>query len=192
MPLVSRLIIVTMTALMLHGCAAPLLVAGGAAGATLANDRRTPSAFMNDQKLELRINDTLASDSSLADDTHLSVTSFDGVVLLTGQVRHQAQLDRIVTLLNNESGIKRLHNEIHVAPPTSMETRSQDTWLTTRVKSAMLQHKTLNALQIKVISENSIVYLMGMVTHAEARAAATTAQSVKGVKAVTTVFEYLD
>jgi osmotically-inducible protein OsmY len=192
MSLLSRLIILIITVLLVHGCAAPLLVAGGAAGATLANDRRTPTAFMNDQKLELRIHDTLASDSSLADDSHLSVTSFDGVVLLTGQVLHQAQFDRIVALMKNENGIKRLHNEVHVTQPTSMETRSQDTWLTTRVKTAMLQHKTLNALQIKVITENSIVYLMGMVTHAEARAAATTAQSVKGVKSIITVFEYLD
>lgn len=192
MAVLSRLITLTLTALLLHGCAAPLLVAGGAAGATLANDRRTPSAFMNDQKIELRINKTLSSDSSLADDSHLSVTSFDGIVLLTGQVRHQAQLDRIVTLMEKENGIKRLHNEVHVATPTSMQTRSEDTWLTTRVKSEMLKQKSLNALQIKVITENGVVYLMGMVSHAEARAAANTAQSVMGVKGIVTVFEYLD
>lgn len=192
MPARYRLMPVIMITVLLHGCAAPLLVAGGAAGATLANDRRTPSAFMHDQKLELRIRDKLDSDRSLAQDAHISVTSFDGVVLLTGQVRHQAQRDRIAELLRDEPGIKRLHNEIHVAPPTSMETRSQDTWLTTRVKTAMLEQKKLNALQVKVISENGIVYLMGMVTHEEARIAATTAQRVKGVRAVITVFEYLD
>jgi len=188
----QRIFCLLITGITLHGCAAPLLVAGGAAGATLANDRRTPSAFIDDQKTEARIHNLVANDKILSKDSHISVTSFNGIVLLTGQVLHQSQRDRIAALMKDQRGIKRLHNEIQVAAPTSMQSRSRDSWLTTKVKSALLRHKTLNALQVKVVTENDVVYLMGLVTRAEGSAAAAAVQQVSGVRGVIKVFEYLD
>ena len=113
-------------------------------------------------------------------------------MLLTGQVRDQQQRDRASEQARKTANIKRIHNELQIAAPTSMQDRRQDTWLTTKVKSALAQHASLNALNVKVVTENSTVYLMGLVSQTEGRDAATTAQQVDGVKGVIKVFEYLD
>jgi len=180
-----------LTIQLLQGCA-PVLVAGAAAGVSLANDRRSPGTIIDDQDIEFHVRNTFKGDSELASDTHLSVTSFNHVVLLTGQVRDQRQRDRAAELTNNTANVKRVHNEIVIAAPISLQARNQDTWLTTKVKNALLHHATLNALQIKVVSEDSTVYLMGLVSQAEGRAAAATAQQVSDVRGVIKVFEYLD
>jgi osmotically-inducible protein OsmY len=176
---------------LLQGCA-PVWVAGAAAGISLANDRRTPGAFIDDQDIEIHVRNALKADNELANDTHFSVTSFNHVVLLTGQVRDQQQRNLAAELASATANIKRIHNEIQIAAPTSTQDRNQDTWLTTKVKSALSQHASLNAMNIKVVTENSLVYLMGLVSQAEAEAAATTAQQVGDVKGVIKVFEYID
>ncbi len=181
-----------LSSFILPGCAAPLLIAGGAVGATLANDRRNAETIIDDQAIELRVRNTLVKDPLLATDSHLSVTSFNRVVLLTGQVRERKQFNQIVTLVKQEQGVKRIHNEIQITPPIPMSARSQDTWITTKVKKALLNQDDLNATQVKVITENGTVYLMGLVKHAEGTAAATAAQRVSDVKGVIKVFEYLD
>lgn len=183
---------IILIALLLHGCAAPLLVAGGAVGATLANDRREAAALIDDQSIEIRLRNLLKNEKSLAVDSHLSVISFNRVVLLTGQVRHQSQYDQIVALVQKEKGIQRLHNEIQVTAPISMGTRTQDTWITAKVKNALLNHADLNAIQVKVITEDGTVYLMGLVARSEGQVAAQAAQQVSDVKGVIKVFEYLD
>ena len=94
----------------------------------------------------------------------IAVTSFNYVVLLTGQVRDQQQRDRASEQARKTANIKRIHNELQIAAPTSMQDRRQDTWLTTKVKSALAQHASLNALNVKVVTENSTVYLMGLVS----------------------------
>lgn len=181
-----------LASLILHGCAAPLLLTGGAVGATLANDRRTAETIIDDQAIELRVRNSFAKDSLLSDNSHLSVTSFNRIVLLTGQVQQKQQYNRVVELIKKEQGLKRVHNEVQVAAPTPLSARTQDTWITTKVKKALLGLDQLNAIQVKVITENGTVYLMGLVTQAEGKAAANAAQRVSDVKGVIKVFDYLD
>jgi len=191
---VLRLVILTLilfACLTQQGCA-PVIVAGAAAGVSLANDRRSPGTIVDDQDIEFHLRSAFNGDSALADDTHISATSFNHVVLLTGQVRDPEQRKRAVDHIRDIPNIKSVHNEIQVATPTSSQDRSQDTWITTKVKGALAQQSDLNALNVKVITENSIVYLMGLVTRAEGHSAAITAQQVADVKGVIKVFEYLD
>jgi osmotically-inducible protein OsmY len=177
--------------LLLQACA-PMIIAGAAVGVTLANDRRSPATIIDDQEIESGLQRSLSDDSVLANGTHISATSFNHIVLLTGQAQDQQQRNRAAELAKNTTGTRRVHNEILIATPTPIKTRNQDAWLTTKVKNALLHHASLNAMQIKVVTENSTVYLMGLVSQAEGHAAATTAQQVGGVSGVIKVFDYLD
>jgi len=191
MRLITVIPCLLLTSLLLQGCA-PMLVAGAAAGVSLANDRRSPSTIVDDQGIESQLQRKFRDDSALATDTHLSVVSFNHILLLTGQVRDQQQRTRAAELAKNIPNIKRVHNEIQVGAVTSIHDRGQDSWLTAKVKNALASHSSLNALQIKVISEKSTVYLMGLVSQAEGRAAATVAQQVSGTQGIIKVFEYID
>ena len=99
---------------------------------------------------------------------------------------------RAVDKVKGIDKVRTIHDELEIAPPTSVKQQSRDTWLTTRVKSAMLGAEGLDAAHIKVVTENDVVYLMGLVAHAEGERAARTAQTVEGVKRIVTVFEYTD
>lgn len=177
--------------LLLQACT-PLLIAGAAVGISVANDRRSPAVILDDQHIEIQIRHELKNLTALNDTTHISVTSFNHIVLLTGQVRDQQQRSLVTNKIQQREGISRVHNELIIAETISMQSRREDAWLTTKVKNALLHHPHLNALQIKVVTENNTVFLMGMVSQAEGHAAAQTTQQVNGVHAVIKVFEYLD
>lgn len=173
----------------LNGCA---VVAVGGAGAAVASDRRSAGSMLDDQSIELQIHDAYNKDEQLFDKAHINVTSYDGIVLLTGEAPSAAQRERAVHHARNVDKVRRVHDEITVAPPSSMLSRSQDTWITTKVKTQLLRNKKVAAHHIKVVTESGSVYLMGIVTRAEADAAAETARYVDGVTRVVTVFEYRD
>ena len=192
MPRLTVLSPILLACLILQGCATPILVAGAAAGVTLANDRRAPGTIIDDQDIEIHLRSAINDDAALADDTHISVTSFNHVLLLTGEVRDTQQRDKVMEHARNTQNIKRIHDEIQIAAPISSQDYNQDTWITTKVKGTLAQQADLNALNVKVVTENSIVYLMGLVTRAEGNIAATATQQVAGVRGVIKVFEYLD
>src|SRR5262249_27678907 len=95
-------------------------------------------------------------------------------------------------LVNNIPHIKRIYNEVVITQPTSNMVRSKDTWITTKVVTKMLAEKGLRSTQIKVVTENSVVYLMGLVTHSQGNLAAVVASQVSGVTQVVKLFEYLN
>ena len=173
----------------LNGCA---VVAVGGAGAAVASDRRSAGSMLDDQSIELQIHDAFNKDEQLFDKVHINVTSYDGIVLLTGEAPSAAQRERAVHHARNIDKVRRVHDEITVAPPSSMLSRSQDTWITTKVKTQLLSNKKVAAHHIKVVTENGSVYLMGIVTRAEGEAATETARYVDGVARVVTIFEYRD
>lgn len=177
--------------LSLQGCA-PVIVAGAATGASVANDRRTAGTVLEDQSIELKASGAIRSDDALSKSVHVSVTSFNNIVLLTGQAPTRALRDRVLNHIHDIEKIRRIHNEISIAEPTAFKIRSNDTWITTKAKSTLLGAKGLEATHVKVVTENGVVYLMGLVTHKDGDTAAKTVQQVKGVQRVVKVFEYLD
>ncbi len=174
----------------LNACA-PVIVAGAATGASVANDRRTAGTVLEDQSIELKASNAIQSDETLSKAVHVSVTSFNDIVLLTGQAPTQTLRERIVDHVRGIEKIRRIHNEITIEEPTSFKTRSNDTWITTKAKSTLLGAKGLEATHIKVVTENGVVYLMGLVTRQEGDTAAKTVQQVTGVQRVVKVFEYI-
>ena len=125
-------------------------------------------------------------------DANINVTSFDGIVLLTGQVSSADLISMASAQVEPLRNVRKVHNELTVAGKTSLLSRTNDTWLTTKVKSALSAAESTDASRIKVVTENGVVYLMGLLTRAEADAAVDIARDIQGVQKIVKVFEYIN
>jgi osmotically-inducible protein OsmY len=171
----------------LSACA-PLLVGAGATMGTLsALDRRTVGAQTEDELIELKGRNRLRE--SMRNSDGIGVTSYNRKVLLTGQVlsaQDKTNAARVIASLDN---VRSVDNELQVSGRVSMGVAASDTLITTRVKTALLDSNRVQANTIKVVTEASVVYLMGIVTAEEGSAAADIASRTSGVARVVTVFE---
>lgn len=175
---------------LLSGCA-PVMVAGGVAGgALLVSDRRTSGAYIEDQGLETRIRNRISA--RYGQSTHVNVTSFNRQVLLTGEVADDTTRTAIAELAQNAENVRTVFNEIRVAAVSGLAMRSQDSWITSQAKAQMLNSPDFAPSHVKVVTEDGIVYLLGLVKRKEGDAAAAIAARVKGARKVVTVFEYID
>ena len=179
------------TLALLQGCAAAV-GAGAATGAAVAYDRRTAGTMLDDQVIEFKVLDVLRADDELWQQTHINGTSLNNIVLLTGEAPTDEFRSRIESLVHQIPKVRRVHNEIVIGAPSSLLTRSSDSWITGKVKTSLLRSNIEDAGRIKVVTENGSVYLMGLVTQAEAGNATELVRSVGGVQRVVKVFEYLD
>lgn len=176
----------------LQGCAA--VVAGTAAtGVVVAQDRRTTGTIVDDKTVELKSAQSIhQSLNETEKNTHVSVVSYNNRVLLIGQAPSEEIKSKVEEAVRRASEAKQLHNEIQVAAPTSLLTRSSDSLITTKIKSAMLLNRQLNPTRVKVVTEDGVVYLLGIVKPEEEEIAVEIARHTKGVKKVVKIFEYLD
>ncbi len=174
-------------------CVPPLLIAGAAAvgAGAVVSDRRTARVVIDDQKLESEAIDSINSDQQLAKGVNVSVTSYNQVVLLTGQAPDDQAVERIIRHVQTIENVRTVHEHIERRAPTGFGQRSRDALTTSRVKSALLGEEGLSSLQVKVVTENNVVYLMGMVRRAEADRVSQVVQEVDGVRRVVLVFEYI-
>jgi osmotically-inducible protein OsmY len=175
----------------LQACA-PVIVAGGATAAVAATDQRSVGTQLDDENIELTARRKLNDDNRLGDDVHVNITCFNGTMLLTGEAATAEQRDIVVSLASIIQGVKHVANEISVTEPTAFANRVHDSWITGQVKTRMLGTENLKATRIKVVTERSVVYLMGLVSRREADLATEDARSVSGVKRVVRLFEYTD
>ena len=176
---------------LLQGCV--VLAAAGAGAATTAvvvNDRRPVQTITDDQNIEYTAHSEINQTPALNENSHISVVSYNHAVLLVGQVPSDAVRTQVESLVQSLPKVSRVYNQLQVRPETTMMQRSKDTWITTKVKTNMISEKGLNSGQIKVVTENGVVYLMGIVTKPQARLASDVARRVSGVKRVVTLFEY--
>ncbi|HLP98195.1 MAG TPA: BON domain-containing protein [Sideroxyarcus sp.] len=176
---------------LLQGCVAPVVAAGVGAGMMMsAADRRSAGAMVEDDtiegKSEKRINE------KYKDTAHVSVTSYNRFALITGTAASEnakMDIERIVGSIPNVKGIA---NEIVVGAAPASGTHSSDSYITSSVKTRFVKSKALKADHVKVVTEGGVVYLMGLVTRAEADAASEIASTTKNVQKVVRVFEYID
>lgn len=178
-------------AMLQSGCA-PLVVAGAGTAAVVAHDRRTVGAFIDDQAIELRAGSAIKSDEALKRDTHINVTSVNGIVLLSGEAATNALRDQALVKVREVAGVRRVVNEIRIAPSSTLGARTHDTWLTTKVKTRLIHTEGIDSTRVKVVTENDAVYLMGLLTRAEADIVTEAASAVRGVTRVVKLFEYID
>lgn len=176
--------------LSLSGCVG-LAATGLVTGALSLTDRRTTGAQTDDQAIELkavnRLNDALAG----LPNVNLSVVSYNRVALITGYVPTAAAKERAARAIRGIDNVRQVVNEARVAPPQGLSTYGRDALITTRVKAALIDDALINANTIKVVTETSVVYLMGLVTGFEAQRAAAIAARIPGVVRVVRSFEVL-
>ena len=172
-----------------QGCAG-IVIAGGATAGAMANDRRTSGAYVDDETIEWKIIDVLYKDEQIEKQTHLNATSYNGIVLLTGEIPNDEMRVKINEKIRGVQGVRQLHDETSIAAPSSMMSRSGDTWITSKVKTAMLTNDTDMGVRTKVVTDKGVVYLMGIVSPQEADKLTEVARRVGGVQKVVKVFEY--
>ncbi len=182
--------LVTALATLLAGCA-PILVAGAVGGAALvATDRRSTGAQVDDEAIELKISNNVGT--GFGDRVHVNVTSFNGIVLLTGEVPTPDLVASIEQIARTTPKVRRVVDELAVIPVTDLNARTNDTYITSKVKARFVEANKFAPNHVKVVTERQIVYLMGLVTHAEADTAAQIAATTSGVTRVVKLFEYID
>ncbi|MGB6977353.1 MAG: BON domain-containing protein [Gammaproteobacteria bacterium] len=175
---------------LLSGCIPVVFVAGAAAGGAVIYDNRSAETILQDNSLAYKAQGQINSDPTLHQQTHIAVTAFNHIVLLVGQAPTADLRQQAYDLVTNLRNVKRIYNQITVETPTSISRRSEDTWITTKVKTKLLAEKGLHSSQIKVLTENGTVYLMGLVTRSQGSLAALVTSKVSGVQKVVTLFEY--
>jgi osmotically-inducible protein OsmY len=169
----------------------PLLIGSAVVGtAAVATDRRSTGAQLDDEVIEDKT--SFAINERFKGEFHVNVTSFNGIVLLTGEVPAEAAKTDIGQLVRTTPKVRAVQNELFVGPVSDLQTRSNDTLITSKVKARFVEAAKFQINYVKVVTERGTVYLMGMVKHVEANDAAEIARTTDGVQRVVKVFEYID
>ena len=186
----TALVVVTALATPLSGCF-PVVVGGMGAGVMMADDRRTSGIYIEDEAIEFKVQ---SQASKLGDKVHVNAVSFNRLVLITGEVPDDATKAKVGKIASEVDNVKRVQNELIVGRPSTLGERSNDVYLTTRVKARFISeaNKRFSANHVKVFTESAVVYLMGLVSKEEADVAAEIAAGTPGVKRVVKVFEYTE
>lgn len=182
----KSLLAVLAGASLLSGCA-PMVVGGAVVTGIVAVDRRTAGTQLEDEAIELKVANAVRKD--LGERARLNATSYNRRVLLTGEVRSEADSARATQLAQSQENVREVVNDLMVGAPTSLTQRTRDAVITGQVKAAFVDARDLQASAVKVLTERGIVYLMGRVTAREAQRATEIARGINGVTKVVRVFE---
>lgn len=177
--------------ILLSGCES-LLIAGAAGGAVASTDRRTVPTQLEDQNIELKSFNALFENDEIWSDTNISVISYNNTVLMVGQAPTADLKSKAESEIKKIEKVKRVLNQIRIAAPISFFASRNDELITTKVKSSMLFTSDFPSSKIKVVTENSEVFLMGLVTALEAEKAVDIARNTGGVTKVIKAFEYIE
>jgi len=186
----KRSLIVLGTVVLLQGCAAAV-IAGTASAVTAANDRRTIGSQIDDNNIEIKASIALSEVERLEKFANVSAVSVNGIVLLVGQVANEEMRNEAQRTIEGVSGIRKIHNQIRIGSNIGITTQTHDSWLTSKVKAQLLTAKDISSNNIKVVTENAEVFLMGLVSNSESTKAVNITRNVSGVERVIKVFEYL-
>jgi osmotically-inducible protein OsmY len=173
----------------LSACA-PLIIGGAVTAVALAEDRRSSGSFVDDENIENRA--LLKVKTRFGGQVHVNITSYNRHVLISGEAASEAVKLGVEEEVNSVGGIKRIYNELAVGPLAGVIAVSNDSRLTSIVKTRFLEANKFQANHVKVVTEANVVFLMGIVKKSEADAAAQLASTTRGVVRVVRLFEYLD
>lgn len=194
MTIAKKLSLILLIPLLLSGCAAAVVGASAVAGttATVVHDRRTTGTFIEDEAIELKTVKSFFTDKEIKDSSHINVTSYNTVVLITGETPSEDIRQRIVNIVKTTPKITHVYDELTIAAPSSWTSRSSDSLITTKAKIKLLALKNFDATRIKIVTEKGVVYLMGLLKRVEADIATAETQQVGGVQKVVKLFQYID
>jgi osmotically-inducible protein OsmY len=183
------LLVLISLAIPLSGCVAAVATGAGA-GVLAAEDRRTVGTMTEDEGIEIKTQDRVTARH--ADRVHLNVTSFNRMVLLTGEVPNDTVRRDVGRIASSVESVRGVTNELTVGAPSALSARANDSYVTSKIKARFVDSQRFNAVHVKVVTENQVAYLLGLVKRREAKDAIEIARTTEGVKKVVTVFEYLD
>lgn len=187
------LLVLALTLPALSGCAA--IVAGGvAAGALVAHDRRTSGAVVEDQQIEFSALSVLQNHPEIKERSHISITSYNMRVLLTGEAETEEIARQFANLVSELPHVRSVYNEVAIEPRADLWDETEDTYLTSKVKVALINTDVegFDPTMVKVVTARGDVFLMGLVTRTEGQAAIDQVRVLSGVQRVVEVFEYID
>lgn len=186
---ITALLLLGAIALPLLQACVPVIAAGATAGALSAFDRRSLGTQTEDETIEWKSSARVGE--KFGDKVHINFTSFNRKVLLTGEVpsaEDKAEAELIVSAVTNVQGV---YNELTVGPVSSFSDRSNDSYITSKVKGRMVDSGKFNPVHVKVVTEAGVVFLLGMVTQPEADSAISVARTTSGVRKVVNLLEII-
>ena len=182
-----------LTTLAITSCTTILTETTGDAGIQEDPAERTTGAVVEDQAIETKILVNMKSQQPAFKNSRLQVVSYNGVVLMVGQVATEALKAEATEIASQASAkIKRIHNELEVTSNTSFLTRSNDAWIGTKARTVLITNDDVPSSQVRVITENGAIYLMGLISQAQGDTAANLVRNISGVSRVVKVFEYIN
>lgn len=187
----TRLILLTL-ALTVGGCTTIVSKTTGDQPVGTDKTERSFGRFIDDELIETYVGANMLKSDPGFQSAHLRVVSFNGIVLLVGQLKSEQLRAEATEIASQVRNVKRVHNELTVSGPISIPARSNDQWLKTKIKSSMLATKGINPLEVKVVVENGVIYLMGLVDKPQADLAVRISRQTYGVQKIVKVFEYTD
>ncbi|MEM6998870.1 MAG: BON domain-containing protein [Pseudomonadota bacterium] len=176
----------------LYGCAAVAVGGAAAAGGAAVIDRRTTGTIVEDQTIEVKAIKAINADPELNEQAHINVISYNTVVLLSGETPTDALRQKALNIVKGVDKVTHVYNELSIAAPSSLTARGSDSIITTKVKTKLFANKDVTGIEIKVVTEKGVVYLMGIVSRAEAEVATEIARQTGGVQKVVKLFQYTD
>jgi osmotically-inducible protein OsmY len=192
----TLLLIVAAAALpvLLSGCAAVVVAGAAAYGAAVVYDRRSADVVLDDEVIEVQARNAYLGNPDLHKHSQLRATSYAHTVLITGQAETPEIADRFARVVAQLPKVKQVYNEAEIGPKLSLGQISQDALITSRAKLAIqsVNIPGFDTLRVKVITENGVVFLLGLVTPEEGDGAAEQVRRVPGVKRVVKIFEYIE
>ncbi|MFV8408859.1 BON domain-containing protein [Vibrio owensii] len=185
-----RSLVILCAALSMSGCAG-LFIAGAATTANLVTDTRTTKEIWQDNNIEFEVA-AIGNKTPFKGKARVVASSYNGTVVLMGQAPTQDLINEFESKAREVNGVKNIHNQIKQKEPLSVTQISNDSWITTKVKSALLTDSELNGVKVKVITEDSDVFLFGYVTPEQSERATEITRNISGVKQVIKGFQYGD
>lgn len=185
----KKLLSVLMMASALAACVPAIMIAGGASGVMSLHDRRTTGVQADDEGIEWKALQRVPQ--KYAEVSHTNYTSYNARVLITGEAPNESVRQGIGDTVLGIAGVREIFNEMVIAENSSLVSRSNDSYITSKIKAKLVEVEGLSANHIKVVTEAGIVYLMGIVTANEASLAIETTRVISGVRKVVSLFEVL-
>lgn len=186
-----RYALILLTLALLQGCAGAVVI-GAVSGAKMANDERSVGTQLSDTNADFTISSALAKHDDISNQTNITAVVMNTHVLMMGQSPNSMLRDKAINVVQQLQLGGKIHNQIRIGNPTSFTTRSNDTWVTTKVKGRMLNEEGIDITRIKVVTENGEVFLLGLVDRKQADLAVDIARNTAGVRKVVKVFEYVE
>jgi len=174
----------------LGGCVTALVAGAVIATVDIIHDRRTVGEYIDDSAIEIKARNILVSSPEVRSAAHVKPVSWNGILLVTGEIDQEQIKQELTPRFQAIQGVRQVVDETTITGKTSFGTRSNDAWISSKVKSRLLVKTGLDANRVKVVTTRGSVYLMGIVTREEGEKATELARTVRGVNRVVKVFEY--